>query len=87
MEIIKADPILNVRHPEAPHQAHIRLQVDAYEMHETGKCIPPMSRLHNIHFTIVGNDFNDLNQKVNDFLEVFENAKKTYEQSLTERSE
>jgi hypothetical protein len=86
MEIIKAEPIINIRNQDAPHQAHIKFQVDVYEMSETGMCIPPMSRLHNIHFTLVGKDFNDLKLKVNDFLEVFENAKKEYEQNLGEGS-
>lgn len=86
MEILRTEPIINIRNREAPHQAHIQLKVDVYELHETGKCIPPMSRLHNIHFTLVGKDFEDLNNQVTDFLEVFENAKTEYEQGLNERS-
>ena len=85
MEIAKFEPIINVKNENAPHQAIIQFKVDVYELHETGKCIPPLSRLHNKNYTLVGKDFEDLTKQVNDFIEVFENAKTEYEQSLNER--
>ena len=81
MDVAK-NAIINVRHAEAPHQADIQFKVDVYELHESGRCIPPMSRLHNVHYTLVGKDFQDLKQKINDFVEVFNNAKEEYEKSL-----
>lgn len=87
MEITKFEPIINVRNEHAPHQAVIQFRVDVYELHETGKCIPPLSRLHNKVYTLVGKDFNDLKEQINDFIEVFENAKKEYEQSLDQGHE
>lgn len=78
--------VVNIRNEDAPHQAIIRFTVDVYELHETGKCIPPMSRLHNKNYTFVGKNFKDLNKQINDFLEVFENAKTEFEQSLSQGS-
>lgn len=78
--------VINVRDENAPHQAIIRVTADVYELHETGKCIPPMSRLYNKNYVLVGKDFKDLKTKVNDFLEVFEDAKTEYEQNLSEGS-
>jgi hypothetical protein len=77
------NPIYNIRNPNAPHQAIIQLRVDVYERDETGKCIPPLSVLEKSYTVLIGKDFEDLEGQVKSFLEVFENAKTEYEQSLS----
>lgn len=71
-ELIKKDSeIIASDNPEAPHQAIIAFRVDVYERDNLGRCIGPPNRIVAETTTVVGKDFEEIVNKVNDIKEEY----------------
>lgn len=72
-----------VRNPDAPHTATVCFRVDVYEMNEAGQAIPPLHRVCNAYEVLTGKNYKELEEKIEAFKEVYQNAKAEYEQSVS----